>query len=45
MISAERAKAVMDKTHEHATIMCAMLDRLREAGMLDNIVDTQAETA
>lgn len=43
VISAERAKAFMDKTREHATIMCAMLDRLRESGMLDNAIDTQAQ--
>jgi hypothetical protein len=44
-ISAERAKAFMEKTHEHATIMCQMLDRLKEAGALDNIVDTNAQAA
>lgn len=44
-ISAERAKAFMDKTHEHATIMCAMLDKMRESGMMDNIIDTSAQTA
>ena len=42
-ISAERAKAFMEKTHEHANIMCTMLDRLREAGLMDNIVDTEAQ--
>ena len=44
-ITAERAKAFMDKTHEHATVMCAMLDKLREAGMMDNIIDANAEPA
>ena len=44
-ITADRAKAFMDKTHEHATVMCAMLDKLREAGMMDNIIDASAQTA
>ena len=44
-ITPERAKAFMDKTHEHATIMCAMLDKMREAGMMDNIIDTSAQAA
>jgi hypothetical protein len=42
-MSAERAKHFMEQTQSHATIMCGMLDRLREAGLLDNIVDTQAQ--
>ena len=42
-ITSERAKAFMDKTHAQATIMCAMLDKMREAGMMDNIVDTAAQ--
>jgi hypothetical protein len=44
-ITAERAKAFMEKTHEHATVMCQMLDRLKEAGLMDQIVDTNAQPA
>jgi hypothetical protein len=44
-ITAERAKAFMEKTHEHATIMCQMLDRLKEAGLTGEILDTQAQAA
>jgi hypothetical protein len=33
----------MQQTHEHANIMCTMLDRLREAGLMENIVDTEAQ--
>jgi hypothetical protein len=43
-ISADRAMAFMEKTHEHATIMCQMLDRLRESGMVGAPVDTSAQT-
>jgi hypothetical protein len=35
--------AFMEKTHEHATIMCQMLDRLRDAGMVGEPVDTSAQ--
>lgn len=42
-MTAERAQAFMQQTHEHANIMCTMLDRLREAGLMDNIVDTEAQ--
>ena len=45
VITAERAKAFMDKTHEHATIMCGMLDKLKEAGVFEDIVDTEAQAA
>ena len=41
-ISAARAQAFMDKTHEHATIMCQMLDRLKENGMMGETHETQA---
>jgi hypothetical protein len=44
-IAAERAKHFMDKTHEHATIMCAMLDKMKEAGMMGDIIDTQAQAS
>ena len=44
-MSAERARAFMEQTHAHATLMCGMLDRLKENGMLDQVVDTQAQAA
>jgi hypothetical protein len=44
-LSADRAKAFMQQTHEHATVMCNMLDRLKEAGLMDDIIDTEAQTA
>lgn len=44
-ISAERAKAFMQATHESATIMVAMLDKLRQAGVLDEIIATEAQPA
>jgi hypothetical protein len=44
-MSAERAKAFMDATQVHATIMCGMLDRLKESGLMDNIVDATAAAA
>jgi len=44
-IAPDRAKHFMEKTHEHATIMCAMIDKLRDAGVMDNILDTDAQTA
>ena len=43
-ISAENVKAIMDHTHESATLMVAMLDKLREAGVLDPIIETEAQT-
>ena len=44
-ISADRAQAFMEKTHEQATIMCGMIDRLREAGALDPVIGTEAAAA
>jgi len=44
-MSAERARSFMEQTHAHATLMCGMLDRLKENGMLDQVVDTQAQAA
>ena len=44
-ISAERAKAFMHATQESATLMVSMLDKLREAGVLDDIVETEALAA
>jgi len=44
-MSAERARMFMEQTHAHATIMCGMLDRLKESGMMDQTLDTQAKPA
>ena len=43
-ISAERAAHFMQQTHEHASIMCNMLDKLREAGIGAATVDTTANS-
>jgi len=40
-ISAERAREFMETTHRHATVMVGMLDRLKEAGVVAPIFDTQ----
>ena len=42
-ISAERAKEFMECTHRSATVMVAMLDKLRDAGVLDNTVEAEAQ--
>ena len=42
-ITAERAQAFMQKTHEHATIMVQMLERLKANGIIDSIIDTNAQ--
>ncbi len=44
-ISAERARAFMQSTQQSATLMVDMLNKLREAGVLDDIVETQAQAA
>jgi hypothetical protein len=44
-ISPERAKHFMEQTQAHATLMVGMLDKLRDAGILDQMVDTTAEAA
>ena len=44
-ISPERAKHFMEQTQAHATLMVGMLDKLRDAGILDQMVDTTAEPA
>jgi hypothetical protein len=44
-ISAERARHFMEQTHAHANIMCGMLDRLKESGLLEEVVDTEAQPA
>ena len=45
VMSADRARMFMEQTHAHATIMCTMLDRLKEAGLMDQVVDTNAQPA
>ena len=42
-ISAERAREFMESTHRSATVMVAMLDKLRDAGVLDNTVEAVAQ--
>jgi hypothetical protein len=42
-ITAERAKAFMDQTHRQATIMCGMLDKLRETGVMNEPVEATAQ--
>lgn len=44
-ITAERAKAFMDKTQEHATIMLQMLQKLEDSGTNAPVVDTEAVPA
>ena len=44
-ISTERAKHFMERTYEHATVMCQMLDKLRASGALNDPIDTQAQAA
>lgn len=44
-ITAERAKQFMEQTKQHATIMCSMIDKLRESGLFDELVDTTASPA
>jgi hypothetical protein len=35
----------MDQTQAHASIMLSMLNKLEESGIINPIVDTQAEAA
>lgn len=44
-ITAERAQHFMEKTHEQATIMVGMLDKLRQAGVVGEAIDTEAHPA
>ena len=44
-ISLERAKHFMEQTQAHASIMVGMLDKLRDAGVLDETLDTTAQPA
>ena len=45
IMTAERANAFMEQAQAHASIMCGMIDRMREAGILDPIVDATAKPA
>lgn len=42
-ISAERAKHFMEQTQSHASIMIAMLEKLKDAGALEKTIDTTAQ--
>ena len=44
-ISAERARAFMESTHRSATLMVDMLSKLRDAGVLNDVVQTEAQPA
>jgi hypothetical protein len=44
-ISPERAKHFMEQTQAHASIMVGMLDKLRDAGVLDETLHTTAQPA
>jgi hypothetical protein len=45
VITADRAKHFMEQTQAHATIMCGMLDKLKETGIVGPMVDAQAQVA
>jgi hypothetical protein len=45
VISAERARHFMETTQAHATMMCGMLERLKDAGLYDKFIDTDANPA
>ena len=44
-ITAERARQFMETTQRSASLMVEMLDKLRESGVLDDIVETPAQPA
>lgn len=44
-ITATRARAFMQNTQESASLMVEMLEKLRDAGVLGEIVETQAQAA
>ena len=44
-ISAERVKLFMEQTHAHATIMCSMIDKMRDTGIMEPPIDTAAQPA
>ena len=45
VISPERAKHFMEQTQAHATIMCGMLDKLKDAGVLTEPIDATVNPA
>lgn len=45
VITADRAKHFMEQTQAHATIMCGMLDKLKETGIVGPMLDAQAQVA
>lgn len=45
VISADRARHFMEQTQVHATIMCGMLDKLKESGVLTEPIDAAAQPA
>jgi len=45
IMSAERVNQFMEKTQEHAAIMCGMLDKLQDSGLLQQPVETEAAPA
>ena len=42
-ITAERAKHFMEQTQAHATLMCGMLDKLKESGIVGPLVDAETQ--
>jgi len=42
-ISADRVRNFMTQTQQHATIMCDMLDKLKNYGVADQIIDTSSQ--
>ena len=44
-ITAARARAFMQSTQESASLMVVMLEKLRDAGVLGEIVETEAQAA
>jgi hypothetical protein len=45
VITPERAKQFMEQTKLHANIMCDMLEKLKDTGLLIQPIDTTAQTA
>jgi hypothetical protein len=42
-MSADRARHFMEQTQTHASIMVSMLQKLQDAGALDDIIDTSIQ--
>jgi hypothetical protein len=45
VMSAERAAHFMEQTQSHATIMLGMLSKLQDAGIVSQVIDTDAQPA